>query len=242
MQPIAAEMANVRFILRGEMDTIWNADDATPFCGVQLVGPTMRAYAMRSRGATRMFGAGVKPRGWATMPLCDADRLANQMEDLRLISSQVARQALDRMQNAKNDREIVDAADDLFAAIIDPDARFARRFPAGLESFLSTNALGDIDSLVDAAGLSRRQLDRVARSYFGAAPKGILRKQRALFAAHMLAIDPQTRLADIAASLFYDQPHFTKEFRTFVGVTPARFVKGGAGLMAESMRLRSIAT
>ena len=57
----------------------------------------------------------------------------------------------------------------------------------------------------------------------------------------MLATDPKMRLADIGASLFYDQPHFTKEFRTFVGVTPAKFVKGGAGLMAESMRLRSAA-
>jgi AraC-like DNA-binding protein len=239
MQPIAAEMANVRFMLRGEMDTIWNTDSLAPFCGAQLVGPTMRAYAMRSRGATRMFGAGLKPRGWAAMPLCDADGLVDQMEDLCLIASRTARHALERMQNAANDREIVDAADDLFLTLINPTSRAARRFPTAMESFLAQTALSDIDSLVEAAGLSRRQLDRVARSYFGAAPKAILRKRRALFAAQILAIDPETRLADIGAGLFYDQPHFTKEFRTFVGVTPARFVKGGAGLMAESMRLRA---
>jgi AraC-like DNA-binding protein len=241
MQPIAAEMANVRFILRGEMETLWSANDSMPFRGAQIVGPTMRAYAMRSRGATRMFGAGVTPRGWAAMPLCDADGLVDRMEDLQLIASHVAGCALDRMQNATNDREIVAAADELFAAILDPNSRIARRFPAGVEKFLAGNALGDIDSLVDAAGLSRRQLDRVARAYFGASPKAILRKRRALFAAQMLAIDPKTKLADIGANLFYDQPHFTKEFRTFVGVTPARFVKGGAALMAESMRRRNAA-
>jgi len=241
VQPIAAEMANIRFILRGEMETIWDRVRISQFEGAQLVGPTMRAYAMRSRGATRMFGAGVKPRGWAAMPLGGADAFADRMENLLLICARPARAAYERMLNAATDAEIVTAADDLFSSLIDPGARAAQRFPRSVDAFLAQRAGSSVDALAEAAGLSRRHLDRVMRGYYGVSPKGLLRKRRAIAAAEELALNPGRRLADLAAGAFYDQPHFTREFRTFIGVTPARFISGGATLMAKSMKLRALA-
>ena len=175
------------------------------------------------------------------MPLDSADAFADRMEDLLLICARPARAAYDRMLNAGSDDEIVTAADELFSNLIDPGARAAQRFPRSVDAFIAQGGDASVDALADAAGLSRRHLDRVVRGYYGVSPKGLLRKRRALAAAEQLALNPGRRLAELAAGAFYDQPHFTKEFRTFIGVTPAKFIAGGAALMAKSMKLRALA-
>ena len=79
-----------------------------------------------------------------------------------------------------------------------------------------------VDQVADLAGLSMRSLQRLFATYVGVSPKAVLARYRLQDAA--AAIDEGTvdDLAGLAASLgWFDQAHFSREFRSVVGVTPS---------------------
>lgn len=83
-----------------------------------------------------------------------------------------------------------------------------------------------LKDLVALSGRSRRTLQRLFEKYVGASPGWVVRRYRLQEAAELLATDGQANLADLALALgYFDQAHFTKDFRTLVGVTPAEYAK-----------------
>lgn len=78
------------------------------------------------------------------------------------------------------------------------------------------------DSRIAEFGVSARQLRRLSKQYFGLLPKDfgkVLKFQHALKA--MTASQHNKRYLD----LYYDQPHWVREFKRFSGVTPTQFQK-----------------
>lgn len=79
-----------------------------------------------------------------------------------------------------------------------------------------------VEAVAGELGWSRRQLAAQFRRELGLAPRTVARLARAARAAAMLRRGDD--LADVAYALGYaDQPHFTREFKAFAGVTPGRF-------------------
>jgi AraC-like DNA-binding protein len=82
-----------------------------------------------------------------------------------------------------------------------------------------------VDHVADLAGLSVRSLQRLFATYVGVSPKAVLARYRLQDAA--AAIDEGTvdDLAGLAASLgWFDQAHFSREFRAVVGMTPSAYL------------------
>src|SRR5690606_710503 len=91
-----------------------------------------------------------------------------------------------------------------------------------------------VDILADAADVSRRHLQRRMLDIYGAPPKAIAIKYRALRAASQMATRPTAVLSELLSD-YADQPHFTRDFRRFVGMTPGAFLKGGAVIAAGTL-------
>jgi AraC-like DNA-binding protein len=82
-----------------------------------------------------------------------------------------------------------------------------------------------VDQVADVAGLGVRSLQRLFATYVGVSPKAVLARYRLQDAA--AAIDEGTvdDLAGLAASLgWFDQAHFSREFRAVVGMTPSAYL------------------
>jgi AraC-like DNA-binding protein len=127
------------------------------------------------------------------------------------------------------------------------DCHFIRRIAAAspvhpsvawaLERLLQTRGQIRIDSLVQQIGWSRRHLIERVHHEFGLAPKTLARVLRLGHAVSLLRRDGAARLAEVAAdSGYYDQAHFTRDFREFTGMTPGAFLKSrlpdGGGISA----------
>nr|WP_277626458.1 helix-turn-helix domain-containing protein [Arsenicicoccus piscis] len=86
-----------------------------------------------------------------------------------------------------------------------------------------------VDQFADIAHLSVRALQRLTRRYIGVSPKWLIMRARvhdALEALHAAAADPSSAepLDDLAARLgWFDQSHFTRDFRSIVGQSPAAY-------------------
>ena len=233
VQPIYAEMGNLRVILSG--GGIMHTPDGgrQEISSAYLLGPTMGAYCMEAEAGTRVFGIGIRPKGWISLCGVSAEEATDRIIDLTAFAGGLARSAVDEIRNAGSIAEMAGAADRFFLQILAKQAaRRAAAYPEALARWLlNPDDLG-LDELVSQMDVSRRQTDRIAKLYFGASPKYLQRKYRALRAADRIRAGETDWLA-AAGGCYYDQSHFIKEFKTFVGVTPKQFIGNQASLITE---------
>jgi AraC-like DNA-binding protein len=233
-----AELANVRFLLSGRSWLTWPGGDVRGGLPASVFGPRCVPIGLRCEGPGRIFGAGIMPMGWAALFGVASDELADAMLPLDALAGSLADATLTRMLESTSDAGLVAAADEFFLTL----ARLRPAAPNGfgplVEDWLVGGSHGGVDELVARAELSSRQVERLCRRLYGAPPKLLLRKYRALRAAVHYSVDPGACWMDVAGEDFYDQPHFIREFKTFVGMTPTQFAAQGAAVMNHSIRLR----
>ncbi len=117
-----------------------------------------------------------------------------------------------------------------------------RRLPEALSSAFDRECLAAPDFAVSdfarAQGVSPRTLERVVSRDFGASPKLVQRRARALdMAATLLGVarseeEPEMRLR------YFDQSHLIREMRLFFGLSPSELAKGAHPLLRLNVEIR----
>jgi AraC-like DNA-binding protein len=83
-----------------------------------------------------------------------------------------------------------------------------------------------VDQLADLAAMSVRSLQRLFATYVGVSPKAVLARYRLQDAAAAIDDGEVEDLAGLAASLgWFDQAHFSRDFRSVVGLTPSSYLQ-----------------
>ncbi len=245
-QPICAELGNIRIVLDGAGGIHWPDGRSAHFTEATVVGPTMSAYAVTATPGTRVFGIGILPYGWDALFGFSAaeltDRICNLRDCFGPANNRLVNEMTERMKGARDWRECAAIADHYLQLFAMARLDKIKRFPAGLEDWLLNPDRHGLDELVDLMDVSRRQTDRLAKYYFGASPKALQRKYRALHTLTRMSLGADSTWWEENGHGFYDQSHFIKEFKTFVGATPTQFLGDGAVLMAKSIQMRSRAT
>lgn len=226
--PLCAELGNIRILLAGGGSTRLPGEAPVALLDAALIGPTSGAYLVDAEAGTRVFGVGVLPRGWGAFLGVSAEEMADRTADADAVMGPALRRLAEAIRNAQDFGEMVVHAERYFLDLVSRRAGWADGYPAALEQWLTSPDDKDLSSLLAMMDVSRRQTDRLAKRFFGASPKLLQRKYRALRAADRMG-DGGTWL-EAAGGSFYDQSHFIKEFKTFIGVTPADYAKQ-AGLI-----------
>jgi AraC-like DNA-binding protein len=100
------------------------------------------------------------------------------------------------------------------------------RIGAFLRMAETTSGLTRVEELAEAGGVNLRSLQQLFSEYVGVSPKWVIRRFRLHEAADRLASGMDADLAALAHSLgYFDQAHFTSDFRKLVGQTPAHYRK-----------------
>lgn len=200
---------------------------ATRSVGSFVAGLYDRHAIVGSRG--RMAGVQVNfsPMGARLLLDQPLEAFANRMVELDDVWGNDARRLTVRLQEAPEWPERF--------AILDAEiaARIARARPLHgalswtMDRLIATRGRVPVKALVSGTGWSRRHLSARVRHEFGLAPKTLGRVLRLGSAVDALRLDGEARLAEVAADCgYYDQAHFTRDFREFTGMTPSSFVKG----------------
>lgn len=93
-----------------------------------------------------------------------------------------------------------------------------------LHIFMRSTEQDRISKAAEMVGYSRRTLRRAFRHLVGHSPKTCARIIRFHQAWQTMCTDVERSLTDIAFSCgYYDQPHFTREFKRFTGMTPGEY-------------------
>ena len=222
-----AQIAQLRFRLSPGTSHYECADgsrqDAPP---VHLLGPTTAPSRVCVEGPVFVFGMGLTGAGWEALLRSDASAMCNRVVDATtLFGAEVEATAM-ALRADGGAAAMAAAAEPLIRRLVAGEHGATLGFVQAVDGWLAGAASPCLEALVAATGLSRRQVERRCNALYGAPPKLLARKYRALRAAVALA-------ADGAASGdgFYDQSHMIREVKQFTGLTPRR-MRDEPGMLA----------
>jgi AraC-like DNA-binding protein len=233
------EWGNIRFTLRGE----WTVErpgctDPTPAKGA-LFGPTDRTGIVRSDGPGSTVGVGLTAVGWATLVDQSAHDHANRMHDLSEIYGQGAERLWADL--CASDWDGCCALFDQFfgelaAAAPPPDQQIER-----VQQALVGGNIDTVQHFADGLAMTERTLARLCHRAFGFSPKQLLRRQRFLRTLAQIGDRLDQPLASLLDGGYYDQSHFIREFKAYMGMTPLAYFNSPRQMMrrAGAERLRT---
>jgi transcriptional regulator GlxA family with amidase domain len=108
-----------------------------------------------------------------------------------------------------------------------PDPRYEQLLTV-VADMLAARDLTSVRAVAERHSIEPRTLQRLFRHYVGVGPKWVLRRFRLHDAQLMIEAAEETgdriNLADLATRLgWFDQAHFTRDFRAAVGVPPSAY-------------------
>jgi len=216
-----ADLAQIRFMLEGEGELTFPDGYTQKAPRILIVGPTTGMTRAVGKGPVRLFGAGLLPAGWGALMGIEASTMVNRLVDATDIFGKGLHQVADRMRATTTLDELVVIGNALAKELAKHADERPFAFTRIVDNWLASDFSPDVEDLVVACGLSRRQVERNCKRLYGAPPKVLARKYRALKAAIHLA-KGEADLHDLVVEGFYDQSHFIREIKHFTGVTPKR--------------------
>jgi len=190
---------------------------------VLFAAQATRAVQVRPRGLARIVGARLRPTGAHSLFGCPQDGLANQILELDRLDRRLARTLRDDVATRESGEAMVAALD---RALVGAVRAAGSASPAAdaVTIALGRRGLVKVGDLAAELDLSARQIERVFSERVGLSPKvflRIVRFQEVLGGLRSGAPDAGRPWAEIAARHgFYDQAHFIRDFKSFVGESP----------------------
>lgn len=229
-----ADFAQIRFMLAGA--GIYAFSDGrtveTPECC--LLGPTSMATHFDVAGPMQVVGVTVLPLGWASLRAGDADIAADDAIDLAARFGPVWHDMLLLLRSIEDANKAAEAFWTFLRTQLHPVTEVERRFVAETDRWLADEQSPRLEALQEATGLSARQLARWCNRLYGAPPKYLARKYRALRCAQVLARE-ELNWSEASGDAFYDQSHFIREIKHFTGLTPTELRERASIVIRLSM-------
>ena len=73
--------------------------------------------------------------------------------------------------------------------------------------------------------MGTRQLERLCGRYFGLSPKRLLRRERLLRTLDRVRAATPAAWSSVIGEAYADQPHFVREFRWFMHLSPSAWLR-----------------
>ncbi len=189
-----------------------------------VIGPTSRSTYF-SLGAMRAWGIGILPLGWTKLFHVSAEHYADRHSDMegdpQFADFAPMYKAI--FQDSESDALIEAARIVAFLreriAQADPDDKLVVKAHAALMN----REIKSVIDMADAIGVSNRSFDRLSRRVFGFPPKLLMRRQRFLRSLAISMLDPELNFAHTLDGQYFDQSHFNRDFRRFMGMAPGKY-------------------
>lgn len=228
------EWANIRFTLGGRWSTRIGGIDYDPAPAAALFGPTSKAGVVRGQAGT-VLGVGLLPLGWARFIGMAASDLADKVSSLDLLLGAKAGDTLEALRATGDDRVQADVLDALFKSLDDSGPALEPLLLKAHERLLTVER---VEGMATALEISTRHLTRLSLRMFGFTPKMLIRRQRFLRTLQTLRERPDTPLGPLIDGGYFDQSHFVRDFKQFMGMSPSRYFALPHAMLGPAARER----
>ncbi|MEO3749496.1 helix-turn-helix domain-containing protein [Streptomyces sp. B6B3] len=217
------------FVNLGGPARLWDSDPAVPpalFTDGWFMGMWTRRFLVEYPARVRLVGVHFKP--WGLSPFVDMP--ATELRDRWVPVDAVWQRAVDRMRNQVGDS--ASATEALEVVEEELRSRLVGGPSRGLELVLHTGGRLErshgavpVGALTETAGVSANHLATQFKSHVGITPKRVARIYR--FARLILSVDALRPVdwSELAQTVgYFDQAHFSREFKDFTGHTPTEYL------------------
>jgi AraC-like DNA-binding protein len=216
-----ADLSQFRFHLSGSGHVHFPQGRVVAFPHTALMGPRMSATRVTASGPIRVFGMGLLPAGWARLTGWDAGTYANQLIDAEALFPDFLGDLTEQLGQCTSIEPMVKLFTARFLEKCPPISATTMSFIKMVDDWLESAMNPDVATLLDQSAMGQRTLERTVRKYYGAPPKQLARKYRALRAANAI-VHGDGPWQDYANTLFFDHSHCIRDIKAFVGVTPGQ--------------------
>ncbi len=213
-----ADVGYLRLMFSGTGFYNYPGNHRDPDRPAMLLGPATETASYQLQGPLDSFGCVLLPPFWCGIVDADASDFANRARDAEPVLPGIGalRAAMDDVDDVAEMGRMMDAFL-LRKAHPLPDDQVAVLECIG--AWLSCFPIPPPEALYEACHLSDRQVMRIANRYFGAPPKMLARKFRALRTASRI-IGTRGPVPDELADEYADRAHMIREIKHFTGMTP----------------------
>ncbi|MGH9823197.1 MAG: AraC family transcriptional regulator [Blastocatellia bacterium] len=244
LEPFIEHFWGVRWDLRGQDPRL---QESLPYPSVHLafendgsriLGVVRGKFSVLLKDNGRVFGVKFKPGGFFPFYRLPVSRLTSKaIAPEEVFGSEVTalREKIDRIEveNAENQDSRFPRMVELASTFlrkhlpqIDPNVREVNRI---IDCIVADREITRVDHLIERLNLNKRGLQRLFSQYVGVSPKWVIQRYRLHEAIEQLADGRGVDWAKLALDLgYFDQAHFIKDFKTFVGKSPAEYARSVA--------------
>ncbi len=191
-----------------------------------VLGHTIEPFYIEPTGYVNTFAIRFYPYGFANFISMPIKNLANKETPIELFfGEKTANQLEQKIIEATNSSERIEIIEDFLLDKLNEKTTIDNIVKTTIDALLATNGSASISEILKENLSKRRQLERKFIKQIGVSPKQLGKVIRLQTALKMLLNKKSKNLTDIAyESEYFDQAHFTKDFKEFTGINPKEFL------------------
>ena len=190
----------------------------------ELFGITTGRFSKELRGSGFAFGVKFRPAAHAALLEVDSRALTDRVTPLSQLFGRAALRLRDAIVNAPDLAARVELAETFLLARTHALPEEAARFRDLVERIAVDRTIVRVEDAAALVSMDVRTLQRRFRQLVGVSPKWVIQRYRMHEAAEALKLPKPPPLAELAVRLgYYDQAHFSREFKAVVGAPPRVF-------------------
>lgn len=240
-----ADLPQLRFMIEGGGQYHFHDGTVMTTPEVCLLGPTMGATRFMLDGPAHVLGVSLLPAGWLALLGCHASAMADRLIDPVAYGRSDCSRMLAELRR-------LDDAEAMAARAWAVLTQYIARAPLippniwqllqAIDNWLTHEGSPRIEALAEATGLSARHLARLTKRYYGAPPKLLARKYRALRCSARIVLDRENWQSLLEDGRFYDQSHLIREIKHFIGLTPHQLLTEPSAVAQLTLLRRMLGT
>ncbi len=201
-----------------------------------VLGHTIDPFYIEPTGFVNTFAIRFYPYGFANFVNTPIKNLANKETPIKLLfGEKTANQLEKKIIEANNTDKRIEIIENFLSDKLNEKTTIDNIVKITVDSLLATNGSASISAILKEDLSKRRQLERNFKKQIGVSPKQLGKVIRLQAALKLLLNKNTENLTDIAyQSKYFDQAHFTKDFKEFTGINPKEFLGN------ENMKLSAL--
>lgn len=208
---------------------------------IMLIGPSTIVAPYRLTGPMRCFGCVLLPRFWGGIVDRRATAFTNRASDAGQTFGPEIQALFEDLSAMSTIDTMAKAADNFLLPKIKPVRSEDSAVIVEIGKWLALAPIAPPEALYAACTLSSRQVMRLSNQYYGAPPKLLSRKFRALRTASQI-IGSKGSIPDALADEYADKSHMIREIKQFTGLTPRQLQVNSNPLMQASLHPQTFRT
>ena len=214
------------FILGDDIKRYTSEDEFILQPRAMVLGQTLEPFYIEPTGYVNTFAVRFYPYGFANFVSTPIHELANKETSLEVLFGPDLSDRLEQdIIQARDSKQRIEIVERMLLDKLNAETTIDKIVGSTVDILLASKGGTSIQAIFDGDPSQRRKLERKFRRQIGISPKQLSKVIRLQSALKMLLNEEDISLTHIAyESEYYDQAHFSKDFKQFTGITPKDFL------------------